>query len=130
MRLRMEWVIAFVLGFLISYIAHSAVAHAQFAPMPLYQHPMAGHPDPYAMWPSCCSGHDCVPWDGADIEETESGFYIRSLGAEVPLGNKVKNSFNGQYHVCKPIVNGDIRNRWIDATGKSSVYCLFVPSGM
>ena len=102
---------------------------AQFAPMPLFQHPMAGEPDPYAIWPSCCSGHDCAPWPGNDIEETETGFYIKSLGAEVPYGAKIHDSFNGQYHVCKPIIDGDFRKPWINASGKSSVYCLFVPRG-
>jgi hypothetical protein len=112
------------------------MAHAQFAPMPLYEHPAKGAPDPYAGSEAdhrCCGGQDCTPWPGEDIEPLPDGRYlIRSAnhgkGAAVPV-HKVIPSFNGQYHLCKPHYTGDVK--FVDTTynGEAMVYCLFVPQG-
>lgn len=129
----MRWLI-WGLSFLFGAAFLTVVALAQFAPMPLYEHPAQGMPDPYKAWPNCCSGSDCTPWPGEDIEAMADGrYWIKSAnggrGAPVAL-NKIKHSFNGQYHLCKPIIDGDQKKIETYADGEARVYCLFVPDGM
>ena len=135
-------IVALVLGFVMMWLALDLIrvvaAHAQFAPMPLYEHPAKGQYDPYAdhnLVPiNCCSGRDCAPWPGDDIEPLPDGRYlIKSAnggrGAAVAL-NKIHPSFNGQYHLCKPLYNGNPKQVDVYADGTAVVYCLFVPQNM
>lgn len=117
-----ELLVAFVLGFLLSYIAHTAVAHSQgVGGYPT--HPPPSQYDPYIGirnkdGVNCCNGQDChlaVPDEMFDIRP-EGGYIIRSTGEQITEG-QVANSPDGNWHICRRF---DLER---------TVRCLMVPVG-
>ena len=133
--MRLEWIVAFVLGFLFSYIAHSAVAHSQT----WNAHPPAGSYDPYVGrnnkdGQSCCNGHDCRK----ALDETlfdilpDGGYRIRANNEGIPAGTIIpegkvvpEGGPDANWHIC---MTGSWNGTAWNPRG-GSVRCLMIPQG-
>lgn len=102
----------FVLGFLSGLLVLSIAILAT---------PARGHEAPSG-WPypsECCSGHDCYPISGDEIEATPVGWLIKATNELIEYNDpKVKPSGDAQYRRCSAQGKRDGRT-----------ICLFIPAG-
>lgn len=113
-----QWIIAFVLGFILSAMANS-IAHSQT----VTPHPNLDEKDPYTgkyNWDGelCCNGHDCLAAQiPQQFKPVAGGILIVPTGEVVPHG-KQGISPDGSWHVCR-LPDGK----------KGPVRCLLIPNG-
>lgn len=66
--------------------------------------------------PFCCNLNDCRQLSDGDVEETDGGWVIKSMGVTVPYKhNELRISGDNHYHVCE--------------LPKGTVRCFYVPPG-